>query len=415
MSDQENSNHGIEREEVEDLFADGQDDAGMEEDELGGNVKTYEASDREGYGIEKDESDEDNINEETLKELEFSLPRHSAVHDYDDDAHMVRIPVFLTVETHPFDPGNFKEQVTKNAEQRHLNSLNDKQIQNELSTERLLNENTLRWRYTNSGDDEIVKQSNAHFVEWDDGSLSLKVGNEMFDLKQLPVDDLFLTRSHDNYEILQNDSIIAKLGNLVPSSTFTDTHRKLTQAVKGIQRKDKILTAVTEKDPLLKQRLADEDERKTLKMRRQLEHKRRTQEEKLESQAGYDPREFKRPSYENFENVYNNDDYDEEDNFVADDDNEEEEASEEEDELDKAAERLRKLKREGAEKYSLQAGEDEGTSEREEEDDDDDYDKDEEEKDKNIEAEDQDEQTKTSESDEKQTRKRKRIIESDEE
>lgn len=412
MSDQEISSHKVEKEEVEDLFAEGQSDAGEEGDDLGGNMETNVASDTEGYAVEKNESDEDSINEKSLKELEFNLPRHSAAHDYDDDAHMVRIPVFLTVESHPFDPANFKEQVTKNAEQRDRDSLNDKQIQNELSTERLLNENTVRWRYTNSGDDEIVKQSNAHFIEWDDGSLSLKVGNEMFDFKQLPVDDLFLTRSHDNYEILQNDAIIAKQGNLVPSSTFADTHRKLTQAVKGIQRKDKILTAVTEKDPLLKQKLADEDEKKTLKMRRQLELKRRTQEEKLESQGGYDSKEFKRPSYEKFENAYNNDDYDEEDNFVADDDNEEEEeAEEEEDELDRAAERLRKLKREGAEKYSLQAGGDEGSNEEEEEDEGDDYDRKEGEEDKNIENE----QSKTSDSDEKQTRKRKRIIESDEE
>lgn len=93
--------------------------------------------------------------------------------------------------------------------------------------------------------------------------------------------DTFLVKTHDSHEILQHDSIINKSVNLLPASTFTSTHRKLTQAVKNIQKKDKILNTITDDDPLLKQRMADENERKTMKLKRQIESKRRLQEDEI--------------------------------------------------------------------------------------------------------------------------------------
>lgn len=368
-----------EEEEVDDLFG----------DDDGDEQQTQLQIENDG-GIDEDEGDEDESeDEQELKTLDISLPRHAVVHKPEEDTYILKMPVFLNVEAHPFDPTEFKEKVDQNAVERSKSSMNAKQAQNDLNAEKLLNENTIRWRYTNSGNDEIIKQSNAHFVQWNDGSISLKIGNELFDYKELPVYDNFLVKTHDNHEILQNDSIINKLVNLLPTSTFTSTHRKLTEAVKNIQKKDKILNTITDNDPLMKQRLADENERKSLKMKRQIEIKRRLQEERLERTGSPAPgmRNSYEPAYERFERTYGDEEYDEEDDFIANDEEEEEgfdDDEDEEEEFERGSERLKKLKDEGASKYAKREQEE-------------------------LIAEDNEEE------ENKQARKKRRIIDSDEE
>ncbi|KAG2730735.1 hypothetical protein G9P44_006312 [Scheffersomyces stipitis] len=348
MSDEEKR---LSEEEVDDLFGDD------EEEEEQDSVKK---SGRYGENEDEDEDEDDGEDEEEpeeLKNISISLPRHAISQKPEDDTYSLKMPVFLNVEAHPFDPTEFKERVQQTAAERSTRtSLTDKQKQNELVAEKLLNENTLRWRYSNSGNDEIIKQSNSHFVQWNDGSLSLKIGNELFDVRELPLTDNFLVKTHDSYEILQHTSILNKTINLLPSSTLTSTHRKLTQAVKSIQTKDKILNTITNDDPMMKQRLADENERKTLRLRRQLESKRKLQEERLERSNSPALRGHERENaYERFARTYGEEEYDEEDDFVAGDDEEvegyDDEDDEEEEEYERGAERLKKLKDEGASKY----------------------------------------------------------------
>lgn len=345
MSDEELSIRS--EEEVDDLFGD--------DDDL--NSKPAESS----IPTEENDSEEDSEEEREVKTMDVTLPRHAVSHKPGIDTHTIKMPVFLNVDAHPFDPNEFKEQVTQNAIDRTKTTMDAKQIQNDAIAEKLLNENTIRWRYSNSGNDEIIKQSNAHFVQWDDGLLSLKIGNELFDYRDLPITDNFLARSYVDHEILQNDSILTKSASLLPSSTVTETHRKLTQAVKNIQKKDKILNTLTEKDPMLKQRLADENERKNLKLKRQIEQRRRLQEEKLGKSDSPAPGRLgtHESAYERFERTYGADEYDDEDDFVANDDEELELEDDDDTHLDidedeqfeRGAERLKNLKDEGASKY----------------------------------------------------------------
>lgn len=395
MSDEEiNKNDLIEEEEpaveqdVDDLFgSDDNDDEQQnsqddddEEDEISSGRKSKsnkrsksDVDDGESNTDNEDpeEEDEEEENEEDLKVIDISLPRHAIVQAPEEDIYAVKVPTFLNVDAHPFDPNEFKEQIQQNAVARKKSTMNAKQVKNDLIAEKLLNENSIRWRYSNSGNDEIIKQSNTHFVEWDDGSISLKVGNELFDFKSLPLFDNFLVKTHDQYEILQNDSVLTKSANLLPSSTFTSTHKKLTEALKNTQKKDKILNTMTDEDPELIQRLADENERKSIKLKRQIEQRRRLQEERLEKTGSPAPglrssssRNSYEPAYERFERTYGNEEYDDEDDFVAGDDEELEEGDEDEDqfddedeeeEFDKGAERLKKLKNEGDAKYKKNA------------------------------------------------------------
>lgn len=310
-------------------------------------------SDNENQNHTDSESEPEPEPERELKTFDLSVPRHAVTFKLEDDIYQLKMPLFINVDGHPFDPVDFKENIDLNAKTREVNIKDAKLKKNDLIREKLTNENTIRWKYSNEND-EIIKQSNCHFVEWDDGSISLKIGNEMFDFKSLPLYDHLLVKSHDDLEVLQSSGLITKSSNLLPTSTGTSTHKQLTNAIKFLQQKDKILNTITDSDPLEIQRRADEDERKVLKMKRQLDLKRRLQEERLGRESpGLGKDSYEEPSYERFNRTYN-DEYDDEDDFIDNEDDEEEEEAGDDD-LDEAAERLNKVKESGASKYQEEA------------------------------------------------------------
>lgn len=48
-------------------------------------------------------------------------------------------------------------------------------------------ENTMRWREAFNKEGELVKESNSRMVRWSDGSMSLHLGNEIFDVYKQPL------------------------------------------------------------------------------------------------------------------------------------------------------------------------------------------------------------------------------------
>lgn len=48
-------------------------------------------------------------------------------------------------------------------------------------------ENTIRWRTTFDDKGNAIKESNARMVRWSDGSLTLHLGSEIFDVFKQPL------------------------------------------------------------------------------------------------------------------------------------------------------------------------------------------------------------------------------------
>lgn len=48
-------------------------------------------------------------------------------------------------------------------------------------------ENTMRWREVVDDDGNVKKESNARMVKWSDGSYSLHLGSEIFDVYKQPL------------------------------------------------------------------------------------------------------------------------------------------------------------------------------------------------------------------------------------
>lgn len=48
-------------------------------------------------------------------------------------------------------------------------------------------ENTIRWREVFDKDGNVVKESNTRVIKWSDGSMSLHLGSEIFDVYKQPL------------------------------------------------------------------------------------------------------------------------------------------------------------------------------------------------------------------------------------
>ncbi|GBP06246.1 Another transcription unit protein [Eumeta japonica] len=111
--------------------------------------------------------------------------------------------------------------------------------------------NTIRWREYMNNIGDMIKESNARFVRWSDGSMSLHLGNEIFDVFKQP-----LHGDHNHMFIrqgtgLQGQAVFRTKLTFRPHSTESFTHKKMTMSLADRSTKVsgiKILTQVG-KDP----------------------------------------------------------------------------------------------------------------------------------------------------------------------
>lgn len=137
----------------------------------------------------------------------------------------VRLPNFLSVAKRPFDPNYYEEDDDEDAL--------DAEGRNRL---KLKVENTIRWRSLETENGEDMKESNAKMVKWSDGSMSMHLGNEVFDVQVMPVND------HNHLYIRQGQGLVGQAVfntklNLRPHSTESVTHKKMTMTMAEKTRK----------------------------------------------------------------------------------------------------------------------------------------------------------------------------------
>jgi RNA polymerase-associated protein LEO1 len=92
----------------------------------------------------------------------------------------------LSVEPRPYDPETYEDELE---EEETLDEEGRARL-------KLKVENTIRWRTAFDKEGNAFKQSNARMVKWSDGSLSLHLGSEIFDVYRQPL------QVYDNYLIV---------------------------------------------------------------------------------------------------------------------------------------------------------------------------------------------------------------------
>jgi RNA polymerase-associated protein LEO1 len=188
----------------------------------------------------------------------------------------MRLPNFVKIDSKPFHPDTYIGPEHDDEDAQQIENIREKSM-----TIKLKVENTVRWRWTKdeSGQDASIslvsplsikahqltqrRQSNSRVIRWSDGSSSLRLGKELFDItenrdtsagvprqhigphsSQPPVSQsqpdgssnrsqglTYLVAQHKRSQVLQAESVITGYMTLRPTGMQSDTHRMLVRAV----------------------------------------------------------------------------------------------------------------------------------------------------------------------------------------
>lgn len=131
----------------------------------------------------------------------------------------VKLPNFLSIDTREYDPLFYEDEID-----------DDEKLDSEgRARMKLKVENTIRWRKIKDAEGNEVTQSNARVVEWSDGTMSLYLGSEIFDVNEKSIGEcshLFIRQGLR--QGLQGQAIFNAKLSIRPNSTESFTHRKLT-------------------------------------------------------------------------------------------------------------------------------------------------------------------------------------------
>ncbi|EJD48033.1 hypothetical protein AURDEDRAFT_151178 [Auricularia subglabra TFB-10046 SS5] len=179
-------------------------------------------------------------------EAQLEIPDVPFPRSSDGKYWIIRLPNYLKLDARPFAPEVY-------------NGVESEEGDPETAKERSMSiklevENTIRWRWVRGPNGEMVRQSNTRFIRWSDGSLSLQLGKELFDVNQNvePVAQqsqssqaesqsahtpsgtgslTYLVAQHKRAEILQAEALVTGQLSVRPVSMQSETHRRLVRAL----------------------------------------------------------------------------------------------------------------------------------------------------------------------------------------
>jgi len=186
-------------------------------------AKGSDSEDEEGKKKKKEESgprrilDEEEEGEPAQEtRIDVEVPKIKT--DLGREMHFVKLPNFLSIESRPFDPDTYEDELDEDLQQQ------DEEGRNRT---KLKVENTIRWRAVEDEDKNVVRQSNARVVKWSDGSLSLHLGNEIFDVHKQPLQSDFNHLFIRQGTGLQGQAVFKTKLSFRPHSTESQTHKKM--------------------------------------------------------------------------------------------------------------------------------------------------------------------------------------------
>ncbi|KAG4304467.1 hypothetical protein PORY_002177 [Pneumocystis oryctolagi] len=317
-----------------------------EKDDLFGDNLSEEKNDvkihKEFYEEMQKKAVDDTEYHETKKILESTLVNCAVPESTDGEIYYVKMPNFLTIAQKPFDRESYLEEARLEREEAMIHPYDNNQ------RIRLKIENTIRWRYVKNEDNTYSKQSNAYFIKWSDGSLSLLLGSELFSAvtKNNFPEHTYLCLSHENQNLLMSRKRFTKNMTFLPIDTKSSTHKKLTEVIlRGNMKKCSIIEFVNVEDPEKVKREAERIEEEKARFRRRLESKRRARDARYNESSiltieGLEAEETRSP----FLKTSYIDKDDDDDGFIVDDESDEAER----------LERLRKVKEDKGNIYKKQ-------------------------------------------------------------
>merc|ERR1719370_1263592 len=204
--------------------------------------------------------DEDMEKEPETVSIHVEVPKITT--NLGKELYFVKLPNFLSVDCKPFDPETYEDEIE------------DEENPDEEGRERLKLkvENTIRWRQSFDSEGKAFKESNARIVRWSDGSTSLHLGSEIFDIQKLPLagdfNHLFIRQGTG----LQGQAIFRNKLSFRPHSTESFTHQKMTRQMADRTNRGQGIKVISQvgNDPEIGRykRVKEEEERLRADLRR---------------------------------------------------------------------------------------------------------------------------------------------------
>lgn len=160
------------------------------------------------------------------------------MHPTDGKVWQLKLPQHINLEANPYEADYYRGQLKGE----------DETLRGPEAKGRMLDvRNTMRWRWVTGPDGQRTKQANARILRWSDGSMSLQLGQDMYDLQSTW--GTTVAREGDKYERTEANSkgsqetsfvcyaaaeeqvLVAETAtegqlNLVPTSMDSKTHRE---------------------------------------------------------------------------------------------------------------------------------------------------------------------------------------------
>ena len=205
------------------IDSDGDDVARYDDDDGSNKRRAVIGSDSEDEKDGEMEKPKDIVMEKPEEEqipetrIDVEVPKINT--DLGKEIHFVKLPNFLSMESRPFDPETYEDEMDDE------NSQQDEEGRTRL---KLKVENTIRWRQKFDKDLNVVRESNARIVKWSDGSYSLHLGNEIFDVYKQPLQSDFNHLFIRQGTGLQGQAVFKTKLSFRPHSVDSHTHKKMT-------------------------------------------------------------------------------------------------------------------------------------------------------------------------------------------
>ncbi|KAI8644090.1 Leo1-like protein-domain-containing protein [Parasitella parasitica] len=224
---------------------------------------------RDDDDVEDEDDDQygSHTNKKQRVEVSLEMPQLPVPYSDNNKYYLAKLPRFLDIEVNPFVPEEFQVQIEE--------GLSEVQVQESIREQI---ENTIRWRKVLENGYETM-QSNAHLVEWEDGKVSMMLGDECFDVGSKPVgnqEHAYLLAHQTGSGALESQTEFTDHMTFRPSGLKSDTHRHLTAQIADQQvKKNRTKMFFTEKDPELMKQELESQENERLKAQKKLELQRR--------------------------------------------------------------------------------------------------------------------------------------------
>ncbi|KAK9828079.1 hypothetical protein WJX81_001164 [Elliptochloris bilobata] len=176
---------------------------------------------------------------------------------------VAKLSNLLCIDSAPYDPATSEPS----KEEEYVDEEGKQRV-------RIRNQNPIRWRLRALPDGSTVRESNARFIRWSDGSLQLQIGDEVLDVAEHSVqnDHSFLFIRHS--QIIQGQAAILTKMVFRPASLNAKFHRRLVEAVEKRHVKAvRVRQVTTMDDPARAKADKEREEEARIRERETLERK----------------------------------------------------------------------------------------------------------------------------------------------